>query len=178
MLFSQPATRWSLLCCVAALLACSFRETTAKESHAVPTQFESYAVPLRKITKFAPTKIQSEGVNWKMEGYLHFSDGGPPDFANKYTVFSIGCGISCVEFCLIDRTTGIVHPGMSFNQHFLADYEGPTGLIYRRDSRLLIVYHAALGEPIFADYYVWDGAKFILLRQDKIQEWGSQGGEF
>ena len=168
MFFSQHAARWLLLCSVAVLLACSSRATTAKQTHA---EFESYSVPLRKITSFAPTKIPNDGVNWKMEDQLRFSDGEPLNFANKYTLFSIGCGISCVEFCLIDRTTGIVHPGMSFNQHFLADYEGPTGFIHRRDSRLLVVYHAALDEPIFADYYVWDGAKFTLLKQEQKGGW-------
>src|SRR5439155_256354 len=76
----------------------------------------------------------------------------------------------CLEFALIDRTTGRVHPGMEFNMDFPSTYEGPYGLKYRRSSRLLVAYHAdAFKYPVFVDYYVWDESRFKLLQAHKLQ---------
>src|ERR1039458_9033727 len=73
---------------------------------AASPQFDSNSVPLHAIKKFAPTKIPERGIDWKMRDYLHYSDKSPLNFADKYTLFEIGCGTGCLEFCLIDRTTG------------------------------------------------------------------------
>lgn len=132
--------------------------------------FELYPAQSNPIGRFAKTKIPESGIDWKMQDYLRFSDDNPLNFAGKYTLFEIGCGTGCIEFCLIDRTTGIVVPGKDFNQNFPEGYNGLMGLQYRQGSSLLVVYHAtAFKYPVSVDYYLWDGAKFNLLRSDQIQ---------
>jgi len=126
---------------------------------------------LHSITKFAPTKVPQSGIDWKMQEYLRYSDKEPLNFADKYTLFEVGCGTGCLEFCLIDRTTGTVYPGMDFTTDFPLDYKGPSGFTYRRSSRLLVVHRADNFQyPIFVDYYLWDGARFRLLQTDNIQK--------
>lgn len=131
--------------------------------------FAGYAVPVRESTPLAKAKIPESGLNWKMRQYLEHSDQQPADFAGKYTVLDISCGTGCVEFALIDRNTGQVHPGMQLNVDFPASYPGAHGLDHRRDSRLLIVRRAeSFSYPVFVDYYVWDGASFIWRRNKRL----------
>jgi hypothetical protein len=78
---------------------------------AVPPRFESFPVEVHPIKKFARTKIPKTGVDWKMDRFLRSSDNEPVTFAGKYTFGEIGCGTGCVEYCLIDRTSGVVYPG-------------------------------------------------------------------
>ena len=175
MLFLRHAVKWLMRCVTVVLITCFSLAAVANGVDVVSPLFKSYSVPLRKIIKFAPTKIPSSddpnsGINWKQEEYLRYSSKAPLNFSDKYTLFKTGCGTDCLEFCLIDRTTGVVYPGMSFNQLFPPDYKGHKGFKFHRSSRLLVVYHAGLGEPVFVDYYVWDGVKFILLKTKKIHE--------
>ena len=137
---------------------------------AAPPKYESYSVIVHPIQKFARTQIPKSGIDWKMEEYLHYSDKEPLSFADKFTLFEIGCGTGCVEYCLIDRTSGAVYPGTDFNQDFPRDYHGLIGLRYRRDSRLLIVYHAtAFDYPVHVSYYVWQGTNMTLLATNEIR---------
>jgi len=135
-----------------------------------PPNFESYRVTLHPIKNFAPTQIPKAGLDWKMEDYLHYSDNEPLNFADRFTLFDIGCGTGCVEFCLIDRKTGVVYPGTDFTQDFPHDYSGPFGLQFRRNSRLLVVYHAVGFEyPVHISSYVLDGTKMKLVQSEDIQ---------
>lgn len=137
---------------------------------AAPPKYESYSVVVHPIQKFAHTQIPKSGVDWKMEEYLHYSDKEPLNFADKFTLFDIGCGTGCLEYCLIDRTCGAVYPGADFNQDFPNDYHGLMGLHYRRDSRLLIVYHATAHEyPVTVNYYIWQGTNMALLATNEIR---------
>ena len=145
-------------------------QANAANLPAASLNYESYPAPSNPIKRFAKTKIPESGIDWKIQDYLRFSGDNPLNFAGKYTLFEIGCGTGCVEFCLIDRTTGTVFPGKDFNQDFPESYEGLMGLQYRQNSSLLVVYHAtAFKYPVSVDYYLWDGAKFNLLRSDQIQ---------
>lgn len=105
-----------------------------------------------------------------MQEFLCYSDREALNFADKFTLFQIGCGTGCVEFSLIDRTTGVVYPGKSFNQDFPRNYHGPMGLKYRRDSKLLVVYQASgYDYPVSVDSYLWDEATLKLLQHDELQ---------
>ncbi|HSU53231.1 MAG TPA: hypothetical protein VLT36_04150 [Candidatus Dormibacteraeota bacterium] len=135
--------------------------------------FESNSVPLHRIPKFVPTNIPTNGLDWKMQEYLRYSDKVPLNFADKYTLLEAGCGTGCIEFCLIDRTTGVVHQGLDFTTDLPRDYTGPWGFKYSRKSRELVVYHGNNFQyPVFVDCYAWDGMRFTLLHTDKIQENG------
>jgi hypothetical protein len=78
-----------------------------------------------------------------------------PGFADRYTVFESGCGTACMFFCLIDRISGVVYPGLART--------GPVELRYARDSRLMIFSYtgwnlAAENDAVayHADCYLWD----------------------
>jgi hypothetical protein len=134
-------------------------------------QFESHSVTVHRLRKFAPTRIPQSSIDWKMERCLRESDKQPLNFSDKYTLVEVGCGTGCSEFCLIDRSTGKVHPGMSVAMDFPKDYKGLAGFEYRRDSRLLIVRGAyEFHYPIFVNYYLWSQTKFDLLQSEQISE--------
>jgi hypothetical protein len=133
-------------------------------------KFEFYSVKVHPIRHFAPTKIPKSGIDWKMDRFLRHSDDEPVAFADRYTFGEIGCGTGCIEYCLIDRTSGAVYPGTDFNQDFPNDYHGLTGFQFRRDSKLFVVYHAVGFEyPIHVSYYVWEGTKPKFLQTDEIR---------
>jgi hypothetical protein len=137
---------------------------------AAPLKFESYSVVLHPITKYAPTKIPKSGIDWKMEDFLQYTDKDALNFADNYTLVKVGCGTGCVEYCLIDRVSGMVYPGTDFNQDFPNNYNGPAGFQFHRDSKLLVVYHADSFEyPVHVSYYVWEDKKLKLLQTDEIQ---------
>jgi hypothetical protein len=137
---------------------------------AEPPKFESYRVLLHQIKTFAQTQIPKSGIDWKMEEYLHYSDEEPLNFADRYTLEEIGCRTGCVDYCLIDRITGVVYPGTDFNQDFPNEYRGPSGFQYRRDSRLVVIYSATNFEyPVHVSYYVWEDLKLKFLEADEIQ---------
>jgi hypothetical protein len=155
---------FTLLCCCFLFVGCG----TTKTAH---PKFESYLVAHQTIKNLAPAQIPKSGIDWKMEEYLHYSNDEPPNFADKFTLFDIGCGTGCIEFCLIDKTTGTVYPGDDFNQDFPQDYNGPYGFQFHRNSRLLVVYSAeGFDYPIHVDYYILDGTKLKLLKSDSLQK--------
>ena len=130
----------------------------------------SFSVVVHPIQKFAHTQIPTAGIDYKVEQFLRYSDSEPLNFADKFTLGEIGCGTGCVEYCLIDRTSGAVFSGLDFNQDFPNDYNGPTGFYYRRDSRLFIVYHAtAFQYPVHVSYYDWSGTNMTLLETNDIR---------
>jgi hypothetical protein len=137
----------------------------------VPPTFETYSVPLTRIDTIAQTKIPQSGLDWKMEGSLQTSSQlGLPDFADRFTLFHVSCGTGCTEYALLDRVSGAFHPGGMVTFDYPSDYHGPYGLQYRRDSRLLLVYQAeGFAWPVYASYYVWDGAQMKLVKKEKMQ---------
>jgi hypothetical protein len=95
-----------------------------------------------------------------------------PNFAGHYTIAQAGCGSDCRIAALVDVKSGDV-----FDQPFkLAAFpamvkyidspeEFPAGMLFRVDSRLLIV-HGCPEEGNCASYYLeWTGAGFKLLRK-------------
>ncbi|MGE8216673.1 MAG: hypothetical protein ACN6RD_10790 [Stenotrophomonas maltophilia] len=122
-------------------------------------RLEDYPVPLSRIDHPAPPRIPRHGINWKMRQYLQGAPDGAPDFADRFTLYTLGCGSGCIEFALIDRRSGKVHPGHSFNNGRFA---------HRRDSRLLIVTHNdGYGYPDILDYYLWNGRRLTLLKTEQ-----------
>lgn len=122
--------------------------------------FEDYPVALSRIGAFATTRLPRSGVTWKMDMYLRAdSQQGALDFADRFTVYQAGCGSGCLEYVLIDRVSGKVHPGQTLNNGRLA---------HRRDSRLLIVTHnEGYGYPDQIAYYTWTGKRLALIRREQ-----------
>jgi len=119
-----------------------------------PPTFQAHRVALSRIDHPAPAKLPRTDIGWKMVRYLQ-ADGEapePPNFADRFTLFLVGCGSGCRQYALIDRRSGKVHPGQALNN---------VRFDYRRDSRLLVVTHAeGARSPDIVDYLVWDGARW------------------
>lgn len=127
---------------------------------AAPPQLEDYPVELTRIDHFAPTRPPRDGVTWKMDMYLR-GDGqdGDLDFADRFTVYLAGCGSGCIEYVLIDRVSGEVHPGQTLNNGRLA---------HRRDSRLLIVtQNDGYGHPDRIEYLLWTGERLERIAYEE-----------
>jgi hypothetical protein len=93
---------------------------------------------------------------------------GPPDFAGHFRVVRIGCGAGSFCPAFVDRSTGHVTfaPELRVISWMPGDPVGPDRLVYRRDSRLLIVL-AVRNEnehTAGATLYDWVGGRFRLLR--------------
>jgi hypothetical protein len=138
---------------------------------AASPRFEEFPVTPSQIEKMAPTSIPTTGIDWKMEEYLRYADEKSEqrlDFADRYTVFHIGCGTGCHQYALIDRITGAVFSGGCHQEDFPPDYAGPMGFEYRRTSRLLIIRRSeSFRWPVFVDYFVWDGKVMSLLLTER-----------
>ncbi|MEG2805616.1 hypothetical protein [Stenotrophomonas sp.] len=122
-------------------------------------QLQDYPVALTRIDHYAPTRVPRHGIDWKLRQYLEGGGDGPLDFADRFTVYTLGCGSGCLQFALIDRRNGKVHPGLYLNNGRLA---------HRRDSRLLIATHNdGYGYPDILDYYLWDGRRLVLIKTEQ-----------
>lgn len=93
-----------------------------------------------------------------------------PNFANHFTVVTIGCGAATACLAIVDARTGQVYfpPELSSAEALLVD----TGNFdvrpfnYRRESRLLIVVGSPNQKPGRAgvSYYLWRSNKLNLIR--------------
>ena len=93
-----------------------------------------------------------------------------PNFADRYTIISIGCGAATLCVAIADAVTGHIYfpPELRTAEALIVD-TGRTEvetLNFRRDSRLLIV----IGSPneqrrrAGVSYYVWRSARLSLIR--------------
>jgi hypothetical protein len=95
---------------------------------------------------------------------------GGPNFAGQMTVAVTRCGSSCLHASLIDWRSGTQHDPVP-----LAEIQGTLpcradeALLFRRDSRLLIVTRAR-GAGILTQYYLWNPAEanFTLLAEYEV----------
>ncbi len=145
-----PGAGWTALARRAALLAPLLHAGCAS----APPTFQAHRGALSRIDHPAPAKLPRTDIGWKMVRYLQ-ADGEapePPNFADRFTLFLVGCGSGCRQYALIDRRSDKVHPGQALNN---------VRFDYRRDSRLLVVTHAeGARSPDIVDYLVWDGARW------------------
>lgn len=100
-------------------------------------------------------------------------DIGDVDFADHCTLFVDGCGSACMYFCIVDRTSGIVYPGLW--------RLGQIKLVYARSSKLLEFIYcgwtlAAEDEQIeyWADCYIWENDRLNFLSRFKLKRGRSQ----
>lgn len=111
---------------------------------------------------------------------LHRGAKEGPNFAGHYTIVGWGCGSSCLEFAIVDASTGRVY----FPPHLLSVSTVHVGeaenepepkfwaLRYRVDSDLLVV----LGAPNDDEglegisYYRWNGKSLERIRHLKSEK--------
>jgi hypothetical protein len=97
-----------------------------------------------------------------------------PNFAGHFSIVAWGCGSSCTDFAVVDRTSGrVVFPqayrsifGGHVGDDAPAALGGLNSLRFRRDSRLLVVPGAPLEDERRegAAYLEWIGGGFRLVR--------------
>ena len=119
--------------------------------------FEDY--PVAEIYKGEIAEVDFESYPAAYEFRTRITEGAKegPNFAGQYTVVTWGCGSSCGISAIVNSKTGkIVHFGL----YSFAD------IIYKLDSRLLIVYSgppsSEEGEPMI-DYYELKDEKLELI---------------
>lgn len=94
------------------------------------------------------------------------------NFAGHYAIAQWGCGSECVSIAIIDEKAGTVYatpfdwlgypPPLTYAD-VVKDTDAP--LIYKVDSRLLIVRGCAEDKDCASFYYEWTGSQFKLLRK-------------
>lgn len=109
---------------------------------------------------------------------------GGPDFAGHYTIAGWSCGLSCLQFAIIDAKTGKVHfpPGIKSVNTLRVDVRPNepsrklAALRYRVDSRLLVVLGAPNGDESLEGiaYYEWTGKTLKRLTWRKSQKFACQ----
>jgi hypothetical protein len=92
-----------------------------------------------------------------------------PNFAGHYTVASWGCGSGCVQSAVVDAKSGDVYdlPFATVVRALCSDEEL---LAFKTNSSLLIATGCPNEKDCGVYYYNWTGAKFTLLRKDRIKE--------
>ena len=108
-------------------------------------KFEDYAV--KDVFKGKPKHpVLTSSAAFKLRNYttvINEAARKGPNFAGHYTVAEWGCGSGCVSFIIADAATGLVWGGpvFSLSLPLPADEKGRNyqGLVYQRQSRLLIV---------------------------------------
>ncbi len=88
------------------------------------------------------------------------------NFAGHYTIVGWGCGTECINIAIVDRVTGQVYMGFSFQSN-KTDYDtGMYGKIHQKDSRLLLINsgltdiiagYQKLNHYIKPEFYEWTG---------------------
>ena len=102
-----------------------------------------------------------------------------PNFAGHYTIIELGCGAGCVRFFIADAANGVTFPtpvGSPLTLPLRAGGKGRNyqGLVYQRQSRLLIVDGCPRTRPHEKNrgcgtyYYEFKGGKWKLIRLDTV----------
>jgi len=153
------------LCC-----GTSFCQTQGKSE---PPQFSDFAagdlVAGAPVHPVLATKLQR-----KFKTVIVTEAAKGPNFAGSYRIVHWGCGSDCIVFVVADLKTGKVYDP-PFESLLLIDFRQSgkealrKGLIYRQDSRMLIV-DGCPTEHCGTFYYEWFGTGFKLLRSDVVEE--------
>ncbi len=112
----------------------------------------------------------------KFMGQIRSGSRNGPNFAGRYTIVDWGCGSECQSFVIVDAKTGAI---------FQPDVTAAWGLLYKRDSNLLIVNPLipdvrAGGPPpewLVSRYYTWDGRKLTQVAENRTAVIDPQTGE-
>lgn len=91
-----------------------------------------------------------------------------PNFAGRFTIVEWGCGAGCVQFAIVNAITGAVSmPPFYVGSRVLAEgqtTEPAEPLLYRIDSKLLIVSGSRNEKGEGTYYYTWDGKRLRLIK--------------
>jgi len=130
-------------------------------------KFSDYAVAEIYTGKNAAPKITHDWHLFRTR--IREGASEPPNFAGNYRIVHWGCGSDCLTGALVDLKTGDVY-SLPFESLWLDVFatEGwrGKGLLYEKDSRLLIV-DGCPTEKCGTYYYEWTGTTFQLLQSGR-----------
>jgi hypothetical protein len=129
-------------------------------------RFEDFRVPTPIPSRQGPTYVANHVPDFEKE-ILEVAKEGP-DFAGHFVVERFTCGSACASFVIVNvGTSKIFYNHLNVAYSFCSwGYEPGAELMYRPDSRLLIVngaietYSPTKGEvrgPCGHFYFLWDG---------------------
>ncbi len=149
-------------------LTCAFAAGEAGDP-----KFEDYpAGPVFGGAPAAP-KFRTSGQRMFRTAIREAEEKGP-NFAGGYTIAEWGCGTGCVSFVVVNTKSGLVYDAPFGKLPRSTVYLGPPpdlasmGILYRLNSKLLVV----VGCPNWKDcaryFYEWTGSGFKLLQRSSI----------
>ena len=130
---------------------------------AAPT-FEDFLVPTPTTARKQTSDVANHVADFNKEIREVAKDG--PNFAGRFVVEAFTCGSLCSGFVVVNVETAEIYFAPFNVSYFCPDYKLRTELVYRLDSRLLVVngaietYDPAKGEidgPCGKSYFEWDG---------------------
>lgn len=137
-------------------------------------KFEDYTVPVANGLKYVPPKFATSGQRRFRTVIRGWASAGP-NFGGHYTIAEWGCGTGCVQMAIVDDRTGEVYdtpigalPRAAFCLGANPDQD-KTGILYRRDSSLLILRGCRLFGQCETVYYLWNLNRFKVLRRLPLQ---------
>lgn len=90
------------------------------------------------------------------------------NFAGRYTIAYWGCGTDCTDYAIIDAETGETWD-LPFRYVLRNDFRPPDyygkGVLFRKDSRLLVVDGCPDGDNCASYFYEWQQGRVVLLKK-------------
>ncbi len=137
--------------------------TLAATPHNAP-KFEDYpAGPAWHGTPVAPRLVTRDEKLFRTQ--LRTQAQEKPDFAGHYRIALWGCGAACVDWGMVDSQSGRVVMGDRFGDIDAMKVNEDQRLIYRLNSRLLVILGAPNEKPEREGmtYVLWTGHGFRQL---------------
>jgi hypothetical protein len=156
--------------CLASATLCALAQQQEGETPSTEwsVKFETYKVQQIYQGKPAPAQILTTTQKMFRTRIREGAKKGP-NFAGHYTVIAWGCGAGCVNLEVVDAISGKAYDASPFS--YLAipfagsesghDYQG---LVYHRDSRLLIADGCPEDKKCGTYYYEWRKKSFRLVK--------------
>ena len=139
-------------------------------------RFDDYPVKERFSGTPATPKLIWAG-DWAFRTMIRQGASKGPNFAGRYTIAEWGCGSACVSMAVIDAEDGTVFdapfgilgwgfPGLRYEgEHVPMNKAQFHPLLYKLDSRLLVVRGCPEDQNCSSYYYAWTPPKFRLIRK-------------
>jgi len=129
------------------------------------SKFSDYKVTGLYKGKPAPPDLKSDpnARTWRTM-LRQGCKGNDVNFAGHYTIVQWGCGLMCTQIGVVDRVNGHVYLDFPFQQE-----DGPYGVDFEEDSKMLIVNATLLGDyegyqatfpSLNPEVFVWTGNNF------------------
>jgi len=147
------------------LLLISLRNVIVAQTDTVSLKFKDF--PVGRVFKGRPASVDLSSDKQARKYRTILRDGAKSgtNFAGHYTIVIWGCGTSCQQFAIVDAQTGKVHFSTELPYVSWGGLEENSGLQFRPDSRLLVVYGHRMGEdPAGVFFYEWDGNRLTLKK--------------